>query len=157
MRVLGIDPGYERLGVAVLERIEHKETVLFSTCVQTDKHEALPDRLWQLGQAVEKLLKTHRPTHVALETLFFNQNQKTGIAVAQARGVVIYAAKQADLTICEYGPQEVKTAVTGYGKSDKLAVVSMVKKLAIGVPEKAFDDEYDAIAVGLTCLAVSRS
>lgn len=156
MRVLAIDPGYDRLGVAVLEKKDNREVLLFSSCITTQKNENHPDRLATLGNAVTELLERYTPNAVAIETLFFNKNQKTAIGVAEARGILLFLAKQHTCDIYEYGPQEIKVAVTGYGKSDKNAVISMVKRLVQNAPEKALDDEYDAIAVGITCLATTR-
>ncbi len=157
MRVLALDPGYGRLGIAVLERIQGTETLLYSSCMETDKESPIPERLHVIGNMVLRLLKEYKPDFLSVETLFFNKNIKTGIAVAEVRGIILYLAKEHGCTICEYGPQEVKVAVTGYGNSDKDAVILMVKRLVKGAPPKAIDDEYDAIAVGLTCLAHNRS
>lgn len=153
MRVLAIDPGYDRLGVAIMEHQDNKEFLIFSDCIETNKEAGLPDRLHTLGKSVRKLLSKYKPDCVAIETLFFNKNIKTAIGVAQARGIIIYLARCAGCVVYEFGPQEIKVAVTGYGKSDKSAVIDMVKRLVKDVPEKALDDEYDAIAVGITCLA----
>ncbi len=153
MRVLAIDPGYDRLGVAVMEFSEGKEKLLFSTCIETTRTDSLSDRLYTLGVAVVKLIKEHKPDTMAIETLFFNKNIKTAIGVAQARGMLLYLAKVAGCTVYEFGPQEIKVAVTGYGNADKHAVHAMVNRLVLDVPEQALDDEYDAIAVGITCLA----
>lgn len=156
MKVLAVDPGYERLGVAVIEKQDGKEVLLFSDCIETSKEDHLTDRLHQLGEAFQILLREHTPDAVGVETLFFNKNVKTAIGVAQARGIILYLAKSAGCTVYEFGPQEIKIAVTGYGKSDKNAVIDMVKRLVRNVPEKALDDEYDAIAVGVTTLAHHR-
>ena len=153
MKVLALDPGYDRLGVAVLEMQNGKEHLIYSTCVETNKTDALPERLFTIGTRVAKLLDEYTPDAIGIETLFFNKNIKTGIGVAQARGIILFLAKQCGCTIYEFGPQEIKVAVTGYGKSDKLAVIDMVKRLVPNVPQKAHDDEYDAIAVGVTTLA----
>ena len=154
MRVIGVDPGYDRLGVAVLEYDETgKETVVFSTCIETDKTTSLPERLLALGSEFENVLDIYKPGFLAIETLFFNQNRTTAIGVAAARGVIMYAAQVKKCSVHEYGPQEVKVAVTGYGKSDKSAVTAMVSRLVNNVPSDALDDEYDAIAVAVTCLA----
>ena len=83
IRVLALDPGYDRLGVAVLERQEGKEVLLFSTCIETNRNDALVERLFHIGSAVETLIKDHQPDAVAIETLFFNANIKTAIGVAQ--------------------------------------------------------------------------
>lgn len=157
MRVIGVDPGYDRLGVAVVERTtDGKETVVFSCCVTTDKQADLPERLHQLGREFVTILNTYTPQAFAIETLFFNQNQKTALGVAAARGVLLYAAKEANCSIHEYSPQEVKVAITGYGKSDKAAVTTMVTRLIANAPAKALDDEYDAIAVAVTHLATRQ-
>lgn len=157
MKVLAIDPGYDRLGIAILERIENTETVLYSSCFETSKVKDFTERLFLIGQEIENILEKQKPDTVAIETLFFNKNVKTAIGVAQARGVILYLAKKYGCRVYEYGPQEIKVAVTGYGKSDKNAVFSMLKKLLKNLPENALDDEYDAIAVGITCLAHNRN
>lgn len=156
MRVLAIDPGYDRVGVAIMEKVNNKEILIHSECILTSKTDTLTNRLLALGQRIEALITEHQPTAVGIETLFFNTNQKTGIGVAQARGIIIYLALRAGCTVYEFGPQEIKVAVTGYGKSDKKAVIDMVKRLVANVPDKALDDEYDAIAVGITTLAHYR-
>ena len=153
MRVLAIDPGYDRLGVAVMEYHNGKEHLIYSSCVLTDKKSELPDRLFVVGDTIAQLIATHSPDTVAIETLFFNKNIKTAIGVAQARGIIIYLAKKAGCAVREFGPQEIKVAVTGYGNSDKAAVFAMVSRLVPQAPLNALDDEYDAIAVGITCLA----
>lgn len=156
MRVLAVDPGYDRLGVAVMEHQDGGERLLYSTCIETDKQLSVPERLTQLGEAAEELLREYAPDALAVETLFFNTNQTTAIAVAEARGILLYLAGTYNCRIFEFGPQEVKVAVTGYGKSDKRAVFDMVKRLISNAPERGLDDEYDAIAVGVTCLAHVR-
>jgi crossover junction endodeoxyribonuclease RuvC len=153
MRVISVDPGYDRIGVAVLEYVEGKEKLVHSSCIQTNKSQTLLDRLYDMGQQFSSLLEIYSPDTLGIETLFFNTNQKTAIGVAQARGIIIYLAQVADCRVFEFGPQEIKVAVTGYGKSDKHAVIDMVLRLMPDAPKKALDDEYDAIAVGITCLA----
>ncbi|MCD5381611.1 MAG: crossover junction endodeoxyribonuclease RuvC [Candidatus Pacebacteria bacterium] len=153
MRVISVDPGYDRLGVAVMELKEDKESLIYSTCIETDKNQPLSDRLEKVGSKFQKIVSKHSPTTLGIETIFFNKNQKTAIGVAQARGIVIFLAKVAGCDVYEFGPQEIKIAVTGYGKSDKAAVIDMVKRLVPSSPDSVLDDEYDAIAVGITCLA----
>lgn len=156
MRVLGIDPGYDRLGVAVIEKINGTDTVVFSSCIQTSKEVSLPDRLLEAGTALAEIIATHKPTLLGIETLFFNKNVKTAIGVAEARGMIVFLAKQAGCSVVELSPQQVKIAVTGFGSSDKQAVFSMVKRLVAKTPDNALDDEYDAIAVGVAALAHHR-
>ncbi len=153
MRVIGLDPGYDRLGVAVLEGTGNSPRLIHSTCLQTDRSQAFHERLAVIGTQFTRILTEHKPEVIALETLFFNKNVKTGIAVAEARGVLLYLATLHGAQIAEYSPQAIKIAVTGYGKSDKTAVVRMVKQLIPNTPTDRVDDEYDAIAVGITCLA----
>lgn len=157
MKVLAFDPGYDRLGVAVLERDGSKEKLIHSACILTNKKEGLEDRLKCIGDEIERLLAEHAPDAVALENLFFNQNVNTAIGVAQVRGIIIYLAKKTGCALYEFGPQEVKVAVTGYGKSDKQAVMQMVQRLILNAPVKGHDDEYDAIAIGITALAHHRN
>jgi len=156
MRVLAIDPGYDRIGIAVMTKDSGTERILFSTCLITDRTDSFSKRLHQIGSTVEDILATYSPTAVAIETLFFNKNVKTAISVAEARGVILYLAQKAQCQIFEYSPQQIKVAVTGHGGSDKTAVISMIKRLIPETPTVGHDDEYDAIAVGITCLAHYR-
>ncbi len=157
MKVLGIDPGFDRLGAAIVERVHGRDTVSFSTCLLSERGTPLPDRLAALGTQLEAVLEREAPTHVAIETLFFNKNVKTALDVAQARGLILYLGRRFGCSIHEYSPQAVKVAVTGHGQSDKTAVIAMVRRLAVGVPSDGLADEYDAIAVGMTCLAHAAS
>lgn len=156
MRVIAIDPGYDRVGVAILEKQNQREVLLFSQCLETDKNLPVHERIFFIGQSLEEIIQNFSPTALAIENLFFNKNIKTAISVAEARGAIIYLAKKTNCQVFEFGPQEIKIATTGYGKSDKAAVIAMVKRLINNAPENALDDEYDAIAVGITCLAVQR-
>jgi len=156
MRVLGIDPGYDRFGIAIMERQNNREVLIHSTCATTDKKAALPDRLRTVGDALDAAIRTYAPGAIALETLFFNKNVKTALNVAEARGVALYVARSHDIPVYEYSPQAVKIATTGYGASTKDQVEGMLHRLVVGIPKKALDDEYDAIAVALACLASER-
>lgn len=155
-RVLAFDPGFERLGVAVLDREHGKEKLVHSECVRTHASESFTERLGQLGAAAEKLIKKFKPESIALEKVFFENNAKTAMQVAEVRGMLAYLAVSNEIPLFQYTPLEVKVAVTGYGKSDKVAVGRMVSRLVILPARKKLDDEIDAIAVGLTCLATSR-
>ena len=116
MRVISVDPGYDRIGVAVLELENGSEKLLFSDCIETDKESGLNDRILYLGNRFDEIIKKYSPDTLGIETLFFNKNQKTAIGVAQARGVLIYLAQYNKCEVYEFGPQEIKIAVTGYGK-----------------------------------------
>jgi crossover junction endodeoxyribonuclease RuvC len=159
-RVLAFDPGFERLGVAVIERGKEKDALLFSACLRTSKTLPYHERLGELGAAVEKIIVEWQPDAVAIEKLYFENNAKTAIAVAGACGMLAYLAAKNNLPLFEYTPLQVKAGITGYGQSDKKAVAFMVEKiiaLPLALDKKRLDDELDAIAVGITCLAVTRS
>lgn len=156
MRVLAFDPGYERLGVAVLEKQGGKEILLHSDCVRTSAKLAFPERLSAVGKAAEALISKWQPDAVALEEVFFEKNAKTAMQVAEVRGMLTYIAAKKGLPLHQYKPAEVKIATTGHGGSDKRAVGMMVRRLLSVPPGKKLDDELDAIAVGITCLASVR-
>jgi crossover junction endodeoxyribonuclease RuvC len=164
MRIIGIDPGYDRLGIAIIEKSSprEKETLIHSECFMTstkNKKDSAPiyDRLTSVGVRIKKLIEEYRPDALAMETLFITKNQKTAMHVSEARGIIAYEARLHGLPIFEYSPPQIKIAVTGYGKSDKAQIIKMIPLLLKISPEKQaqkmLDDEYDAIAVTLTCLA----
>ncbi|OGI46094.1 hypothetical protein A2121_01950 [Candidatus Nomurabacteria bacterium GWB1_40_6] len=155
MIILGIDPGYERLGVAVLEKNkgDQKEKVLFSECFKTSAKLEFSERLNLIGEEIRKKIKEYKPEILSIETLFLNTNHKTVIRVAEARGVVVYEASRAGLEIFEASPPQIKIATTGYGKSDKAQIIKMVKMLVKMDNSKTSDDELDAIAIALTAFA----
>lgn len=151
MRILAIDPGYARLGIAVVEGDPSRPVLLMSGCVLPEKG-AREDRLAHVSAAVATAIKQYAPDALAIETLFFSINKKTAIGVAEARGAVLAAAGIASLSVIERSPQQVKLAVTGHGGADKSAVARMIPRL-IALPEKKrLDDELDAIAIGIAAL-----
>lgn len=152
MRILAIDPGYDRLGIAVIEGDPSRPTLLMSECVQPPKG-AREMRLAVVSRAISKTITTYAPEAVALETLFFSTNVKTAIGVAEARGAILAAAGLAELPIIECSPQQVKLAVTGHGGSSKSAVAQMIPRLLSLTKQARLDDELDAIAIGITALA----
>jgi crossover junction endodeoxyribonuclease RuvC len=157
MKVIAIDPGYERMGAAVMEKDDNEEKVLFSECFRTSPKIPHEERLKLIGQEIEKLIKKYKPGAMAIETLFFKNNQKTAMHVSEARGVMLYVASVLGLIVKEFSPMSIKTAVTGYGSSEKNQVIFMVKKLIKTNKDIKYDDEYDAIAVGLTYFASVRN
>lgn len=158
MKVIAIDPGYERMGVAIIDNIKGKETLVYSECFKTSAKISHEERLRLIGQEIEMLIKKYKPEAMAIETLFFKNNQKTAMKVSEARGVMLYVAAVAGLLVKEFSPMAIKIAVTGYGNSEKEQVVFMVKKLIKIDTDIKYDDEYDAIAVGLTyfCTKISE-
>lgn len=156
MKIIAIDPGFERMGLAVLERAGGKDTLLFSECFQTSAKSPFSERLRKIGARASAVIKKWKPRALAIETLYFEKNQKTAMRVAEARGVVIYESAKAGLSVFEYTPLEVKMAVAGWGRADKKAVMNMVGKLIKLSAKKYQDDELDAVAIGLTGLARER-
>lgn len=151
-RVLAIDPGYDRLGIAVIEGNPSRPTLVMSDCVLPEKG-AREERLSYVSKAVHAAIKRYAPDALAIETLFFSVNKKTALGVAEARGAVLAAAGNASLPVIECSPQQVKLAVTGYGGADKAAVARMIPRLISLPKKKRLDDELDAIGIGITGLA----
>lgn len=152
-KILGIDPGYDRLGVCILEKKSNNNyEVLFSTSLESDRGEEISKRIFIFGKELEKIISKYEPNELSIEKLFFTKNQKTFTGVSEARGAIIYLAQNLKLKIYEYTPLEIKIAVTGYGKADKNQVYFMLQKI-LKLKEnktKKLDDEYDAIAVAYT-------
>lgn len=157
MRILSIDPGFERIGIAIIEKtFLQKDRLVYSECFKTSAKIPFCERLEKIGTEVEKVIKKYKPSALAIEKLYFTTNQKTVMGVSEARGVIVYVSAKNGLPVYEYTPPQIKVAVTGYGKASKAMVMSMVPKL-IDIDENInSDDELDAIAIGLTCLACEK-
>ena len=151
IRILGIDPGFDRLGICVLDKEGSKETLVYSTCITTSKKDPFERRLTVIGEQLETILEEHSPHELAIETLFFTTNQKTIITVAEVRGICIYLSHKKGLSVYEYSPPQIKLAIAGHGKASKEDVAQMVPKiLKKPLPINTLDDEVDAIAIALT-------
>ncbi|MEK7598845.1 MAG: crossover junction endodeoxyribonuclease RuvC [Patescibacteria group bacterium] len=146
-KILGIDPGYGRLGYAVLEKNGSGEKLLVAGCVETPKNQQFEKRLQKIGAELKKILKKYHPDALALEKLFLNTNQKTAMRVSETRGVVLYLC--GDGAIYEFSPPEIKLAVCGYGRADKKQVEKMIG-LIFKIQKNIADDAIDAIAIALT-------
>ncbi|MHB8651900.1 MAG: crossover junction endodeoxyribonuclease RuvC [Minisyncoccota bacterium] len=155
MKILAIDPGYDRMGVAIVERTNGNDTLHYSACVQTSPKLLFIERLKILADEVDRIVDFYHPDAVALETLLFGKNEKTASRVAEVRGMLLYKSVSADLPAYEYTPLQVKVAVTGYGRADKRQVALMVRTILALDATSALDDETDAIAIALTHLAQS--
>lgn len=177
MRVLSIDPGYEKLGLAILEMSgTENSSLVYSECFRTPKTDFHSERLSKIAKKILVIINEFSPNDLAIEKLFFNKNQKTALLVAEARGLIIGLSRANGLNVFEYSPQEIKMAVCGNGRSDKNSVIKMVSILIgdsnkfknnsfnnqklkdknIKIKKTYQDDEYDAIACGLTHRAISR-
>jgi crossover junction endodeoxyribonuclease RuvC len=150
-KALAIDPGYDRIGIALFEG----ERLVHSECFVPDSKE-FSERLLKIHTHLVATMKKFKPDAVAIETLFMTRNQKTAIKVAEARGVAILAAAESGVPLFEYSPQAVKIAVTGSGNADKKGVIKMVDLILKLPAKKRLDDEYDAIALGLAHQSAAR-
>lgn len=150
MRILGIDPGFGRVGFGILSEEKGKMTVVTHGLIETSACLAFEDRLFEVHLQLKKIIKKYSPTLAAIEQLFFYKNLKTAIDVAQARGVILLTVKQAGIAIEEYTPLEVKQALTGYGRAEKKQVQQMVEQ-SLGLSKgKLQDDVADALAIAIT-------
>ena len=150
MIILGIDPGVAIIGYGVIRYERGRSVTLAHGAITTPAHTDLATRLSMIHRDLNDLVAMYRPDEAAVEELFFNTNITTGIAVAEARGVILLAAAQAGLPIYEYTPMQVKQAVTGYGKAVKKQVQEMTRVLLHlpAVPKP--DDTADALAMAIT-------
>ncbi|MEW6084761.1 MAG: crossover junction endodeoxyribonuclease RuvC [Chloroflexota bacterium] len=154
---LGIDPGTATTGYGLVRLMPDGELAAVSFGIISTPKDATPSaRLAMLYNDLRKLLKQHKPDTAAVEKLFFARNVTTGIAVGQARGVVLLALQQAGLEVFEYTPKEVKNAVAGYGNAEKRQVQEMVRALLQldSIPKP--DDAADALAIAITHLNTKR-
>jgi crossover junction endodeoxyribonuclease RuvC len=150
--ILGVDPGTAALGYGVVERSGGRLRAIDHGCLETSPDVSLPERLLAIHAFLDELIQLHDPAIVAVERLFFSRNAQTAIAVGQARGVVLLAAAQHGRPVREATPNEVKSAVAGYGAADKQQVQRMVQ-LVLGMPSLPTpDDAADALAVAV-CIA----
>jgi len=149
MRILGIDPGYGITGFGLIEAERGKSHLLQCGAITTPAGMDFSARLEIIYEDMRQLLEAARPDAVAIEELFFGQNVTTGIGVAQARGVVLLAIRQAGLEVTAYKPMQVKQAVVGYGNATKHQVQDMTKRLLGLSAMPKPDDAADAIAIAL--------
>jgi crossover junction endodeoxyribonuclease RuvC len=156
MKVLGIDPGFGRCGVAVVEKNGGKEKLLYSDCIETDAKSEFPARLLQVADECARIIQEYKPDCVAMEKLYFSTNQKTAMQVAEVRGALINCASGFGLEVAQYSPGEVKSAIASSGRADKKQIAAMLHMLMNIEKKIKHDDEYDAIAIAVTHLARTR-
>lgn len=148
--IIAIDPGYDRVGWSVGTKTGAQLTVVEYGIIQTQKSASIFERYHQIETELEAIVSRHQPDEAALETLFFSKNQTTAMRVAEARGLILATLIRRDIHCFEYGPGQIKQAVTGYGKADKKAIEKMVR-LQLKLPTaKLVDDTLDALAILLT-------
>ena len=146
MTILGIDPGIATVGYGVIQYENGRFRTIATGAIETPAGIDVENRLEIVYNDLCELIQMYSPTEMAIEELFFNTNQKTAIAVAEARGVILLAARKNNLNIAEYTPIQVKMAVTGYGRAEKKQVQEMVK-IILGLPKiPKPDDAADTLA-----------
>ncbi len=147
--ILGIDPGVAIVGWAVIESVRGRTRPIAYGAITTPAHTDIEARLLMIENDLNTIIDKYQPDEMAIEELFFNTNQTTAIAVAEARGVILLAAHRKGVKISEYTPLQVKQAVVGYGKAEKRQVIAMVSSiLKLPAPPKP-DDTADAVAIAL--------
>ena len=149
MRILGIDPGVAIVGFGVIEVDRGRQRMIQYGAVNTEAGLPLATRLLQIGHDLEELIALYEPDEIAVEELFFSKNITTGIAVAHARGVILYTAEKMQIPIYEYTPMQVKQAVVGYGLAEKAQVMDMVRRLLKLKAVPRPDDAADALAIAI--------
>jgi len=156
MKVLGIDPGFGRLGFGIIEVVRDNPRMIAFGCFETDKSEAHADRLVKVAKKLNELIVEHKPELVGVEKLFFQKNVRTAMKVSEARGVILTTLAQAGIPIVECSPQDVKIAVSGYGKADKKQVQSMVQLLLKLTSLPKPDDAADALAIAIAASRLQK-
>lgn len=149
MRILGIDPGYATIGYGIIEYDNFRFKTIAYGAVITTPDRSFPDRLCDIYNDICTLIDKFKPDCMSIEKLYFNTNTTTAIDVAQARGVIMLAARTVGTDIYEYTPLQVKQSITGYGRAEKHQVMEMVKTLLQldSVPKP--DDTADALAIAI--------
>ena len=149
MRILGIDPGYGITGFGLIDSQRGNCQLLRCGAITTPAGMDFSARLEMIYEDMRQLLQVAKPDAVAIEELFFGQNVTTGIGVAQSRGVILLAIRQAGLEVTSYKPSQVKQAVVGYGKAEKKQVMLMVSSLLRLAATPKLDDTCDALAIAV--------
>lgn len=149
MRILGIDPGVATVGFGVIDSDRAQQQMIQYGAITTAAGLPLATRLVQIAADLEALIRQFQPDEIAVEELFFSKNITTGIAVAHARGVILYTAERLQVPVYEYTPMQVKQAVVGYGLAEKHQVMDMTRRLLKlkSVPKP--DDAADALAIAI--------
>lgn len=149
MVILGIDPGLAIVGFGIIEKGKFNTEVIDYGVITTPKEDTLPIRLEKIYNSMCALIDKYNPEQVAIEELFFNTNTTTGIAVAEARGVILLACIHKKLKLYEYTPLQIKQALTGNGRADKQQVQFMVKAILKLKSIPRPDDAADGLAAAL--------
>lgn len=155
MIILGIDPGFARIGYGCIETTKNKTRLIECGVIKTSPNLPLSKRLQTIYKEISALVKKFKPQKASLEELFFHNNQKTALNVSQARGVILLALEHAKIETHEFTPLQVKLAITSYGRADKQQIQKMVKLLLNLSKIPKSDDAADALAIALCAVQTS--
>lgn len=150
MRILGIDPGYGRVGWAIVEGNKSKQSLVECGCIETDPKASLEERLDEIYQSISLLIQKHKPEKAFVESLFFFKNQKTVMAVGQARGVIVLSIHRSGIVCQQLTPLQIKNTIVGYGRASKEQVQLMVKSQLRLTKVPKPDDAADACAIAIS-------
>lgn len=151
MRILGIDPGTGILGFGIVDLQKNVTTLVDAGVITTPAKQEDAKRLHTIYDDLSQIIKEHQPEVLAVEKLFFSQNVTTAMSVAQARGIVLLLGEQNSLQLYEYTPQQIKQAMTGYGKATKQQIQEMVRMILKLKETPKPDDAADALAAAICC------
>jgi len=149
-RILGIDPGFGRVGFGIIEKQGTEWVHVTHGLIETSPKKTFVQRIVEIYEKVGEIIQEYKPTHAAVEELFFVKNVTTGIQVAQARGAILLTLTQAGIPVDEFTPMEVKQSVTGFGRAEKGQIQKMVIMILNLKEKKLQDDAADALAIALT-------
>ena len=155
MYIMGIDPGFGRVGYSIIEYKNNKYRTVEYGCITTPAGEKLSLRLKKIFEDLQEVISRYNIDDAAVESLYFNTNIKTGIQVAEARGVILYTLEKNNINVNEYTPLQVKQALVGYGRADKTQIKKAVKEILKLEKMPKLDDTTDAIAIAI-CHANSK-
>lgn len=149
MRILGIDPGFAITGYSVIDYIGNRFKLITSGAITTDAGVSFPIRLEKIFDDLTAIITEYNPDAISVEELFFNNNAKTAINVAQARGVILVVGRKMNIDTFEYTPLQIKQSVVGYGRADKIQVQKMVKTILKVDKLPKLDDTTDSMAAAI--------
>ena len=156
MRILGIDPGFAITGYSIIDYIGNKFRLITSGAITTNAGVSFPLRLEKIYDDLVQIITEYKPDAISVEELFFNNNAKTAINVAQARGVILVVGRKMNVDTFEYTPLQIKQAVVGYGRADKIQVQKMVKTILNVEKLPKLDDTTDSMAAAICHAHSSR-
>lgn len=162
MIIIGIDPGSVIVGYSIIKKNRGQEPcleVIDFGCIITDKFATTGERLKKIHKEITKLIEKHKPNVMSIETLFYFKNLKTVMPVSQTKGVILLAAEEKKLHVCEFTPLQMKMAIAGYGRAEKKQVIGMIKKTVdldkfdLKKNNRKKDDAFDALGMAI-CAAI---